>query len=336
MSSHDNVDPEDYYNTPMMKRMRNPVSPRPKKKEEPYDNPRHEFSFYQGITDEDNLALLNDDYYGYLGAMGFYNNKKLPRHSPLTFDSNTNTVLRFNDMSKQKTPIDKRKDVEPHLGQVALDIKNSELYKVQDFSEESEKRTIEKTHRILNDPTRRLQAQKLIEIQQEKSRLLDPRLKMHPLERMITYNQMMLETNIILLDRITDVLDYQEKIYTFNKFEVRPYGINFYAEMTLKNGAKATKLDFQDDTKNLNVPSNATMTDYPRHNLLSLQVIFDSGNQIYFATNKPSSSLETTVKLTNAVLPNTFTISPGQFSIKSLNIRADGGADGVVRLIGLY
>jgi hypothetical protein len=326
----------DINDSPSAKRMKNPVTPPPLDFPEIYENKAHEFSFVRGIRDETGFPIDNDDYYGQLGALGFYNDKYIPRYGPYTHDSNTTTAIHFNNTAYQKTPIDTREDSEPNLSKVALDYKEANLYNIQDFSETSARRILEKTHRIHMDPDRRIQAQELINIQQEKAKLLDPKIKGHPLHRLLSYEEMILKINTLMLNRVTDMLDYLEKQYTFSKYELRPKGYSFYCEMTLKDSAQTTHFDFTDDKKNSNIPSNAVMFRYPRHNLLSLQIIFDSGTNLYYSTNEPTNSIDAFVKLTNAVIPNQVTIAPGQQVIQSLNIRADGGTDGVVRMIGLY
>jgi hypothetical protein len=325
-----NEDPND---TPMMRRLRHPLTPKSKYKEPPYENKSLEFSLYEGFTDSTGFALLNDDYYGIMGALGFYDNTKLPKRGPLTHDTDTTTSLHYYDTSRKKTPIDKREDTNLNLSQVAQDYSNSELYEIQDFSEASARRIKEKTHRILNDPIRKLQSQLLIDIQEMKGKLQDPRAKIHPIDKLVAYSSMLLNVNTILLERMTDVLDYQEKIFMFNKYETKPKAQLFYCEMTLTDGAEATKIDFSDAKYNLNIPLNAKIYDFPSHNLLSLQIIFDSGTNLFISTNKPANSLETTLKLNSP--PQEYTVTPGQFSIKSLNMRAQG-SDSVVRIIGLY
>lgn len=326
----------DINDSPSAKRLKHPVTPEPLEFPEFYENKAHEFSFVRGIRDETGFPIDNDDYYGQLGALGFYNDKHIPKYGPYTHDVNTTTAIHFHNTAYQKTPIDMREDSEPNLSKVALDYKEANLYNIQDFSETSARRILEKTHRIHTDPDRKIQAQELINIQQEKGRLLDPKLKDHPLYRLLSYNEMILKVLTLNLNRTTDMLDYLEKQYTFSKYELRPKGYSFYCELTLTNGAQATHFDFTDDTKNRNMPSNAVMYRYPRHNLLSLQIIFDGGTNLYYSTNEPTNSTDAFVKLTNAVIPNQVTIAPGQQVIQSLNIRADGGADGVVRLVGLF
>jgi hypothetical protein len=335
---------EDYYdrtdpnNTPMMRRMRHPTTPHPRhvidKKHK--ISKRHEFSLFEGFSDDAGNAVLNDDYYGYLLSLGYYKNDKYPKQGPWTHDLNTTTALHFTDTSKQKTPIDKRMDVvNQNLGEVAANFNSGNLYDVQDFSDVSAKRIKEKTYRILSDHDRKLQSQKLIDMQKVKGDLTDPihSKNIHPLNKLIAYNSMLLDVNIMLLNRMTDVLDYQEKIHMFNKYETKPLGQNFYAEITLKAGDEAMKLDFTDSANNRNVPASALLYDFPKHNLLSLQIIFDSGTDLYFSTNKPTNSLETYMRLKTP--PQQYTMTPGQFSIKSVNLRASG-SDASVRLLGLY
>lgn len=326
--------------TPMAKRKRNPVnSPKNIKYDEAsWDNKALEFSLVKGLTDASGFPIDNDDYFGYLGTLGFYDAERYPFHWPLKHDTNTTTAVRFNDMAYQKTPLDTVEDSEPNLSRVALDNKEANLWNIQDFSETSARRILEKTHRIQNDPDRKIQAQKLVNMQKEKGRLLDPRLTKHPLQRLLSYEEMVLDTNIMLLNRLTDALDYLEKQYIFSKYEVRPKGLQFYCELTLQSGAPATKINFQDDQYNLNVPPSTVMHRYPYHNLLSLEIMIISGTNVYYATNEPNSQLDTYIKFDNAVTPapTAINFTPGQFTIESLNIRADGGTPAVVRLIGLY
>jgi hypothetical protein len=335
-SSNNEVDKYGYKKSPMVKRMERPITASGKKIKNKYSPPndRHTLSFFEGFLDDTRFPILDGDYYAWLGAAGYYDNSRFPIDGPLTHDTNTTTALHYYDISKKKTPVDKRTDtINPNLSQVALDYSNAELYDVQDFATQAEKRIKEKTHRILNDPIRKIQSQALIDIQKVKGDIIKNKTTIAPLQQVILYNQMLLTVNTLLLERITDIVDLQEKLYMFNKYETKPLANNFYAEMTLVAGNDATKLDFTDSTNNKNIPATAKLYDFPKHNLLSLQVIFDSGTDLYFATNKPANSLETTVKLTSP--PQQYTLTPGQFSIKSVNLRASG-TDGTVRLIGLY
>ena len=321
----------------MQKRLKRPItesSINPKHKTEARHNKRHQSSFFAGFTDWTGMPILDEDYYGWLGAAGYYDNTKYPIEGPLTHDTNTTTVLHYEDMSKKKTPLDKRVDtVHPNLSQVAINYQNAELYDVQDFGEAATQRIKEKTHRILNDPIRKFQAQTLIDIQKMKGELLKNKHKTPPLNQLIVYNQMLLNVNTLLLERITDLVDLQEKHLMYNKFETKPLSKNFYAEITLKNGDAPTKLDFVDPSNNRNVPTTAYVSQSPNHNLLSLQIIFDTGTTLQFATNEPTNSLATTIKMINP--PNQYTLAPGGFSIRSVNLLALD-ADANIRLVGLF
>lgn len=319
--------------TPMAKRLEHPFETLPLEDTEIYENKGQDASFIQGFTDETGFPIDNDDWYGLMGAYRFYNPDKIPKYGPFTHDTNTTTTLQFYNTAYKKTPLDLREDSEPNLSKVALDRKEANLYNIQDFSETSAQRILEKTHRILTDPDRKLQAQELIEIQRQKGRLLDD--KLHPIWKILNYDEMILKVNTLMLNRLTDVLDYMEKQYTFSKYELRPKGYTFYGEMTLPAGGAVTHFDFTDDTKNKNVPANAQIFRFPRHNLLSLQIIFDAGTNLYYSTNEPTNSEYAYVKLTNAILPNQVLIKPGQQVLQTLNIRADT-SDATVRLVGLY
>lgn len=333
---HYSKDPE---KTPMNKRRVRPVNS-PKKIDYHYaslnDKKDLEFNFIQGITDPTGYPVEDHDYYGQLGLIqGFYDAQKYPYHWPLKHDLNTTTALRFNDMSYQKTPLDTSEDSEPNLSRVAYDNKEANLWSIQDFSETSARRILEKTHRIENDPDRKIQAQKLINMQKMKGKLLDPKAIHHPVDRLVSYEEMLLDTNIMLLNRMTDILDFQEKLYTFQKFETRPKGLNFYTELTLTAGSAATKLNFQDDRYNKNVPQGTAMYRYPYHNLRSLNIMFVSGTNLYYSTNEPDSQLDAYIKFNPPAFPTSITLDYGAFDIWSLNLRADGG-NAVVRLLGLY
>lgn len=300
-----------------------------------WDNKAHQFSFVQGMTDWSGLPLEDDDFYGHQGARGMFNAEQYPFHWPLVHDTNTTTALRFYDMAYQKTPLDTAEETEPNLSRIAQDIKESNLWSVQDFSETSSRRILEKQFRIRNDPDRKIQAQKLINMQKMKGHLLDPKLKTHPVDKLTSYNEMLLDTNIMLVNRLTDTLDYLEKTYMFEKYEKRAKGLNFFCELTLTSNAPATKINFTDDKFNLNVPVNAVMHHYPYHNLRSLNIMIISGVNLYYSTNEPDNQLDTYVKFDPASPPTSIQLDFGSFDIWSLNLRADGG-DAVVRLLGLF
>jgi hypothetical protein len=320
--------------TPMEERISDPVTPHvPGELEHQLSN-KEMFDLTvplsTGFLDEHGIAVDNDDYFGYLQSLGFYDPGT---QGPLSHDMNTTTAIHFTDTKYKKTPIDVRQDLEPDLSVFAKDFKEANLYNLQDYSDQAAKRTIEKTQRIMADPIRKIQSQILIDIDKEKKKLLDPAIKFHPLYQILAYDQMILRINTLLLDRITDVLDYNEKQYTFSKYELRPLGLQFYCEMTLTADAPTTHFDFTDEIFNTNIPSNAVMFKYPRHNLLSLQIIMDSGTDVFYSTNELNNSTDAYVKLTGA--PTDTTIRPGQMVLSSLNIRASGG-DAVIRILGLY
>lgn len=295
---------------------------------------RHEFSFYRGYRDYGDFPVAEYDYYGILGSLGFFNPDKYPKNNVMTHDINTTTGLHYYDMSKQKTPIDARLDtITPNLGEIARDYKSAELYKIQDFESAAGDRIKEKTHRILSDPIRKYQSQMLIDIRNLKTAILKNEKKLTPMERLEAFNVMNLNVLTLMLERLTDVLDYQEKIYTYEKQEKKALGKNCYVQMTLVDGAEPTKIDFTDDSYTRNLPSGTTINDHPRHNLKSLTIYFDSGTDVYFSTNKPKNSLETTVKLSNP--PMAYSMNLDDFSIESINIRAQG-ANADVRILGLY
>lgn len=308
-------------------------SPR-KKTDSIDDDPHHKmWPKIQGLRDTDGFPIFDEDYYGIMGAYGFYDNNKIPKPDELlTHDIDTTTALHFYDTSLKKTPIDPKAVT---TGGVGGSYKKSELYNDMDFSAFSTDRIKEKTHRILTDPARAYQAEALMNMRARKKILLENFKKIPPLNQLLEYTMMSLNVNTMLLERITDVLDYQEKQYVFEKQEAKPQGKNFYAELTLIKDTEATHIDFQNQKNNKNVPAVNTIRDFPNHNLLSLTIAIVSGSgNVYFATNKSQNSLETTVKLVASDGPYLINANK-HFVIESLNIRADTD-DTVVKLIGLY
>lgn len=308
----------------------------PKKKTDPIpDDKSHKaFSRVQGLRDIDGFPYMDDDYYGILGAYGFWPTDKIPGPGQkLTQDSDTTTALHFYDTSLKNTPLDPKDDtITQHLGKIAQDYQEGEVYSTQDFGEASTERIKEKTHRILTDSTRAYQAEMLIRMRDRKAHLLRTFKEQKPLNMLLEYTMMTLNVNTMLLERITDVLDYQEKLYILNKEEKRPQGKQFYAEMTLINGAEPTHLDFLDENNYKNIPSGAVIRDFPKHKLFSINVIMSSGTNVHLATNKPKNSNETTVTMTTA---EPYLMEPRDFVIESINLRASG-ANAAVKVIGFY
>lgn len=308
----------------------------PKKKTDPIpDNiDLREFKRLQGLRDTEGFGIADDDYYGLLTALGFYDSKRPLTGENYTHDTDTTTAMHYYDTTLKKVPIDKKDDtISMHLGKVAEDLKEGDLYAIQDFSEASTERIKEKTHRILTDPSRAYQSKMLNMMRDRKSYLLKNYSKQKPLNMLIEYTMMNLNVNTMLLERITDVLDYQEKLYMLEKIESKPQGKQFYAEMTLVNGDPVTHLDFTDESNYRNIPAVATIKDFPKHKLLSLNVVMASGTNVHLATNEPVNSVKTTV----AITPSDPYIAgvEDKFVFESLNLRASG-ADAAIKIIGFY
>lgn len=308
----------------------------PPKKTDPIpDDKNHRyFKYLQGMRDMGDSPVMDDDYYGILGSLGFYDNTKIPRPDEIwAQDTDTTTALHFYDTSLKNVPIDRKDDtINLHLGKVAQDLQEGDLYNTQDFGEASTERIKEKTHRILTDPSRAYQSKMLIKMRERKKHLIETFDKQKPLNMLLEYTMMNLNVNTMLLERITDVLDYQEKIYVFQKDENKPQGKQFYAEMTLVSDAPVTHLDFLDENNYKNIPTIATIKDFPKHKLMSLNVVVVSGTDVHIATNKAKNSDETTVKLSTT---DPFIGDPGRFIYETLNLRATGG-NAVIKIIGFY
>lgn len=308
-------------------------APREQKHKKKADDPRQDITFFQGFMDNtSDLEIDNDDYYGIMGQYGFHDNSG--KKHPLTHTTDVTTVLQYYDTNLKNTPLDSRREVSNiDVSQIAKDLKTGNYYSTQNFTEKAAQTIAEKTHRILTDPIRTFQSQILIDIQNHLNRLRNlPHVP--TTDKIMEFSSMLLTVNMLSLERQTDLLDTLEKLLLFDKQESKPEGKTFYAEMTLTNNAEATKLDFVDPKNNRNVPSNASININPNGNLYSINLIFDAGNTLYFSTNEPPNSIDTRAKLISP--PQTYVFSPDTKKLSSINLRATGGSDATIRLIGLY
>lgn len=137
--------------------------------------------------------------------------------------------------------------------------------------------------------------------------------------------------NLLILDKLDNILRYNQKHYILNKFEEKPQGINFYTKATFINGAKTTRYEFTDIGKCENMPE-APYHNFPSTELFSLIVRCDSGGPIEIAPNMPEGNLNAYIELKaneEHKIENTSALT------KSLNIKASG-SNAVVRILGLF
>lgn len=142
----------------------------------------------------------------------------------------------------------------------------------------------------------------------------------------------LLAFNLLILDKLDNILRYNQKHYILNKLEEQPQGKNFYTKTTFVNGANTTKFDFTDLSNCLNIPDNTNINNFPSTEMFSLIVRCDSGGPIEIAPNEPEGNLNTYIEIKaneEHKIENTRAI------VKSLNIRANG-SNAVVRLLGLW
>ena len=322
--------------SPIERRLKKPLpdsAPRPSEKKKKKVDPRHDLSFFQGFRDTSSgVEIDSDDYYGLMGQYGFFDNTG--KKNPLTHSTDVSTVLQYYDTNLKNTPLDTRKEVaKVDVSKIAEDLKTGNYYSAQNFAENAAKTIAEKTHRVLTDPIRTFQSQILIDIQNHLNRLRNlPHIS--ATDKIMEFSSMMLTVNMLALERQTDLLDIMEKQLLFDKEESKPVGKTFYAEMTLTTNSEATRLDFVDPKNNKNVPGNASISINPNGALYYINLIFDSGDTLYFSTNEPANSIDTRAKL--ILPPQTFNFAPNKKSLQSINLRAAGSTNANIRIIGLF
>lgn len=297
---------------------------------------KHDLSFIQGFEDIDGLNLDFDDYYGNLGELGFFNNRKFPK-GPLTLDTNTTTALHFYDKSLQKTPIDPRQDViHADLGVLTKLAKDGDNFNLQDFEALAADNIKQRTLRILSDPEEKYESELLARMKDRKKHILTNFATIRPLNQLLEYELMSLNIDTMVLNRMAKIQFLLEKQLYFHENKQRPQGKSFYAEIDLTAGADATRLDFREESKNKNVSTASTTfyKSFPQHNLMSISVYLISGTKIYLAPNEPDNSLDTFIPLTQSDGPYIYNGAP-YFPIDSINIRADSDTC-KVKIIGLY
>lgn len=136
--------------------------------------------------------------------------------------------------------------------------------------------------------------------------------------------------NLMILDKLDNILRYVTKQYIHEKIETTPKGKNFYVKGTFTNGAVATRFDFTDLSKCKNT-AGLNVVNFPSTEMFSILIRCDSGGPIQIAINE-DDNLTTYIDL---AANEEHKIDNSEAVIKSLNIRANG-ADAVTRIIGLY
>ena len=296
---------------------------------------KHELTFVNGFEDELGLEIDFDDYYNVLGDYGFFNNKKIPKRSPLASSVNTTTALHFYDKSLQKTPIDPRHDViHPDLGKLAQLAKDGDFYNMQDFEALAAENIKQRTLRIFSDPDEKYESELLARMKDRKRHILENFSIIKPLNQSLEYSLMSLNIETMILNRLAKMQFLLEKQLFFHEKKQKPQGKTFYAEIDLTVGADATKLDFREESKNQNLSTASTTfyKSFPRHNLMFLAVYVLSGTRVYLAPNE--DDLSTYIPLTQSDGPYVYDGKP-YFPIESLNVRADSDTS-KVKIIGLY
>jgi hypothetical protein len=149
--------------------------------------------------------------------------------------------------------------------------------------------------------------------------------KRPPMEQLIALN-------LLVLDKLDNILRYSTKSYILEKYENQPLGKNFFLKSTFVEGAKTTKIDFTELNKCMNLPANFSPHNFPNTELFSVIIRVDSGGPVQVGFNESESDLSAYVELK---ANEEHKMENQRALIKSLNIKANG-ADSVVRIIGLY
>lgn len=144
--------------------------------------------------------------------------------------------------------------------------------------------------------------------------------------------QQLIGLNLLVLDKLDNILRYITKEYILNKYEKQPEGKNFYTKSIFINGAAPTKIDFTELDKCGNLPPTFNYKNFPSTELFSLIVKLDSGGPIQIGINESDKDYSTYIDL---AVNETHEISNEKATIKSLNIMANG-ADATCRIIGMF
>lgn len=144
--------------------------------------------------------------------------------------------------------------------------------------------------------------------------------------------QQLIGLNLLVLDKLDNILRFITKEYILNKYEKQPTGKSFYTKSIFINGATPTKIDFTDLEKVQNPPPTFTYKNFPSTELFSLIIKVDAGGPIQIGINESDTNLDTYIDL---AINETHEMSNDKATIKSVNIRANG-SDSTVRVIGMF
>lgn len=169
----------------------------------------------------------------------------------------------------------------------------------------------------------------------EKNTLYSKRLewyRINEIKRMQQKSEQLIAVNLLLLDKLDNILRYNIKHYILDKYESKPVGKSFYVAPTLTNGSPTTRIDFTDLGKCKNLPNNFNANNFPHTELFSIVIKVDTGGPILIGLNEPEGNLNAYIKVN---LNEEYKIDNVTAFIKSINIVANG-ADSSVRIIGIF
>ncbi len=259
-------------------------------------------------------SQFGSDYYNKLDETGL-----IDTATSLGANPTTGSINRYYDESRNLSVLSPTLDPFNIMNvsrQVKENIQKNDFSESYFFSSEFDKQEIEARFR-----EKKLMRSKLLEY----FRLQEIKQK-HPMEQLISLN-------LLILDKLDNILRYNTKQYILDKIERRPVGKMFFCKTTLVFTEQTTKIVFTDESKVKNRPTGGlNMTNFPSTELFSLVVRVDSGGPVTIATNESDTNYNTYVELK---ANEEHKVEEDSALIKSINLRAND-SNAAVRIIGLY
>lgn len=155
-------------------------------------------------------------------------------------------------------------------------------------------------------------------------------MRINDIKRMQKSEQL-LAINLLILDKLDNILRYHTKQYILDKYESNPIGKAFYLSTTLVGNASTSKIDFTDSNKCLNLPDGFRPSNFPNTELFSLVVKVDSGGPVFLGINEPEGKLDAYVQMN---LNEEYKVENPRALIKSLNMYSTVNSN--IRVIGMF
>ena len=266
------------------------------------------------VSDEIHGSQLGSDYYRIQDKIGVIDTATGLNQNPIT-----SSINRYYDESVNLNVLVPALDPF-NIANLSRDVKNS--IAKNDFSESYLfSADFDKNEIIQRFRERKTLRSKLLEYYR-----INKIKQKHPMEQLIGLD-------LMILDKLDNILRYSVKQYILDKFEKRPQGKPFYTKTNFIATENTTKIVFTDESKVKDRPSSGmNWVNFPSTELFSLTVKCDSGGPITIGLNESDTNYETYIEIKAG---EEYRVEEDSALIKSLNIRANSN-DAVVRLIGLY